>query len=191
MIEKLNELKKLMSDEDILANLFLNYSSYNNNDIVFILKKEISKRMEVDIKDIRLIGSGHTGFSVNRNKEKIGIKDKIKDYDFAIIDREFFHKLSKEIDEKNLYLPGNTSKYPAFKNQVIKTNKEMFEQNFSKGKLHLMYVKKELFVIKICEQLERFLKEKFSISLKISCCIYETEKVFLNNQNMYYKRYLD
>lgn len=190
MVEKLQELKKLMSDEDILANLFLNYSSYENNDVVFILKKEISKKMSVDIKNIRLIGSGHTGFSVNREKQKIESKDKIRDYDFVIIDKNFFDRIKNEIDEKNLYLQGDATKYLVFKNQKIKTNKEMFQQNFSKGKLHLMYAKKELFIVKICEQLEKFIKEKFEMSLKISCCIYETEKDFLNNQNHYYKRFL-
>lgn len=191
MIEKLQELKNLMNDEDILANLFLNYSSYENNDIVFILKKEISKKMNIDMKNIRLIGSGHTGFSVNREKQKIESKDKIRDYDFVIIDKGFFDRITDEIEQKNLYLQGDATKYLVFKNQKIKTNREMFQQNFSKGKLHLMYVKKELFIVKICEQLERFIKEKFQMSLKISCCVYETETDFLNNQNYYYKRFLE
>ncbi|MGL6131219.1 MAG: hypothetical protein ACRCZ9_06370, partial [Fusobacteriaceae bacterium] len=115
MIEKITELKKMMSNEDILSNLFLNYSSFKNNDIIFILKKELSKNLKIDIKDIRLIGSGHTGF--RRNLEnKIEKIEEIKDYDFVIINKELFQSTYNYIDSNNLYLE-KIQKYPIFKNQ--------------------------------------------------------------------------
>ncbi|MGL6098691.1 MAG: hypothetical protein ACRC0G_03590 [Fusobacteriaceae bacterium] len=182
MIEKITELKKMMSNEDILSNLFLNYSSFKNNDIIFILKKELSKNLKIDIKDIRLIGSGHTGF--RRNLEnKIEKIEEIKDYDFVIINKELFQSTYNYIDSNNLYLE-KIQKYPIFKNQ--KTPREIFEQNYKNGKLHLRYIDKKFYIIKICKRLDEILQKKFNINLKVSCCIYETEANFIKNQKKYY-----
>ncbi|MGL6066829.1 MAG: hypothetical protein ACRC0R_07095 [Cetobacterium sp.] len=188
MIEKIVELKKIMSEEDILANIFLNYSSYAQNDIVFILKKLLSKKLKIDMKDIRLIGSGHTGFSINRERTMLEKKEVIKDYDFVIINERFFEKMYNYISSYNLYLEGNSSKYPVFKDRKIKSNKELFEENYKRGKLHLRYVKKVLFIVQFCKELEKLLLDKYEIELKVSCCIYKSEKVFLENQNKYYMK---
>ena len=92
MIEKIKEMKSLMIDEDILANIFLNYSSYKNNDIIFLLKKQFSIKLGIEIKDIKLIGSGHIGFGIDINKSII-TKKSVGDLDFVIINNDFFIKI--------------------------------------------------------------------------------------------------
>lgn len=177
----------MMNDDDIMANIFLNYSSYKYNDEIFILKKELSKKLKIDIKDIKLIGSGHAGFHLNKKTKSLETKTIAKDLDFAIINKKLFDDLYKEIEENNMYKEGNISKYPIFKNDKIKTYKDKFLEYKMRGKIHLGYIKKEFKVIEICSWLDKILEKKFKINLKISCCVYDSEKSFLENQYIYYK----
>lgn len=185
MIDKIKQLKNLMSDKDILANIFLNCSSYACNNVIFLLKKKLSENLGLDLKDIKLIGSGHTGFTLNKEKS-LQMREKIKDLDFVIINQNYFEKMYEEIKENNLIDPNKGLKYPPVKNYKYLTSEELFYKNYKNGKLHLMYVKPKFIVIEKCKEIDKYLNESFNINLKISCCIYRSEKEFLENQNKYY-----
>lgn len=66
----------------------------------------------------------------------------------------------------------------------------MFIKNFKKGKLHLGYIKKDFYIIKIFESLVSFLT-KLNNEKKVSCCIYKTEVDFLKNQKTYFYNYFE
>lgn len=189
MIEKIKEMKSLMIDEDILANIFLNYSSYKNNDIIFLLKKQFSIKLRIEIKDIKLIGSGHIGFGIDINKSTI-TKKNVGDLDFVIINNDFFIKIYEKIKNNNYIKIGNRLKYKMNKDQKIPTFEEAFNKNYKNDKLHLRYVTPDFFILKICKEVDKYLENNFGINLKTSCCIYKNEKAFLKNQNRYYLSFL-
>ncbi|MCF2627299.1 hypothetical protein I6E36_04300 [Fusobacterium mortiferum] len=194
MLEQIRDMKalidkRIMNEKDILANIFLNYSSVEKNDIIYLLKKELSLKLKVDIKDIRLIGSGHTGFSLDK-KNKIIKKKNPKDLDFVIINEIYFEKIKREIEEQDAYLEGSpdTLIYPIFiDSKKVETYRDIFEKNLRKGKLHLRYIKQNFKLIRDCRLISGYLKAVFEIKLKISCCIYRSEKEFLENQYRYYR----
>lgn len=185
MLKEIDSLKKILNDEEILTHFFLNCSSYKKNDIIFLLKKEISKEFEIDIKDIKLIGSGHTGFYLNKLNNKLERRKNIKDYDFIIIDTNFFNKILTEIVDKDYY---STFQYRGI---IDRPPKDIFERNLRKGKIHLRYVDKKFRVICYFKSLEKMLEKRFNMTLKVSCCIYKTEKDFLKYLYSYYLKSLE
>lgn len=181
---KILELDKIMDFRDVLANFFMNYSSVYENDKIFLIKKSLSKQLNVDIKDIRLIGSAHIGISLNKRTKEILKRKKPKDLDFVIINQELFEKEYRKIEDKKLYKPN---KYLSKSTRYLINPEEQFKKNYRRGKLHLRYVSDEYEILKICKSINSKFEKKFSLGLKISCCIYETEELFLKNQNNYYE----
>lgn len=168
--QKILELRKWES-EDIIANLFLNYSSCFENDKIYLIKKFLSKKLNIDIKDIRLIGSAHIGIACKPNDLKIEIKENPKDLDFAIINNVLFEKEYQKIIENRYHL----------------RDEKLFSYNYKRGKLHLKYVSKKYKIIRICNKINELIKDNLNLDLKASCCIFKNEDSFLKNQNFYYR----
>ena len=125
IVEMQNMLSKGYKMEEVAENLYLNYHSVINNDEVYRLRKLIAIRYGCNLKDVRLIGSAHTGYT---NKEgKIQKRDDPKDYDFAIIDADvftrYFHLVNME--------------------KISKDNKSKYMGAFLNGKIHPRYADKK------------------------------------------------
>ncbi|MBR8702126.1 MULTISPECIES: hypothetical protein [unclassified Fusobacterium] len=111
--------KKGISFEEIAENIYLNYSSVKDIDLIYKIKKEISKQFSCGLMQILLIGSSHTGFSKN-----FELTDG-KDFDFCIIDYSVFEKILLKVQY----------------NKLSKKKKENFYKNLLNGKLHYHYNK--------------------------------------------------
>ena len=152
--------------QDISENIFLNYGAYENNDLIYRIKKLISYKYNCNLNSIKLIGSAQTGFSKNNNLLKV--KQTPKDYDFAIIDSMVFTNFFHLTDLKNLY--GD--------------KKDRYTKNLLVGKLHPLYQdKKSLDGInninaQICEEL--------GLNKKVTVCFYLSEKSFIQNLTDYF-----
>ncbi|WP_315324359.1 hypothetical protein [Fusobacterium pseudoperiodonticum] len=158
ILEKFNELlEKGEKFENIVENIILNYSSINNNDLIYKIKKEISLKFSVDLMHIHLIGSSHTGFS------KTFVKKEGEDYDFCIIDSKVFQKYLLKVDIK----------------EISKNKLQKFYFNLKNGKIHYHYINVSLKneIVKIMEEIRISLK----IEKEISVCIYISEEAFVKN----------
>ena len=141
--------------EEISENIFLNYSAIKDNDLIYEIKKKISREFSVDLMHIHLIGSSHTGFS------KDFIEKDGKDYDFCIIDHFLFEKLLLKVKTKKL---SRKTEYNFYK-------------NLSRGKLHYHYVDDELNQ-ELKNKLEQ-IRLELKIDKEISVCFYISEKAFV------------
>ncbi|WP_175613226.1 hypothetical protein [Fusobacterium mortiferum] len=142
------------SFEEISENIYLNYSSIKDIDLIYKIKKEISKEFSCGLMQILLIGSSHTGFSKNFEKTEG------KDYDFCIIDYQIFEKILLKVQTTKLY-----------------KNKDNFYKNLSKGKLHYHYVDNEL--KRELEDIFERIRLNLKISKQISICFYISERAFI------------
>lgn len=173
LLDKFNELhSKGYSMQNIVENIFLNYNAYTNNDDIYFLKKKISSYFKVELNNVKLIGSSHTGFKEFRPREQT------KDYDFAIIDPFLFREFLLKIKT----------------NQMNMHNMELYVKNLAEGKLHILYSNKEIktnikmILEDIKLQIEK--EEKIKIDKDISVCFYISEKAFINNLTGYFNRVL-
>lgn len=141
--------------EEISENIFLNYSAIKDNDLIYEMKKKISKEFSVDLIHVHLIGSSHTGFSKNFI-EKDG-----KDYDFCIIDHFIFEKFLLKVKIEN----------------INQKNKDKFYKNLCIGKLHYYYVDNEL-KQELKDKLEQ-IRIELNTNKEISVCFYISEKAFV------------
>ncbi|WP_306583930.1 hypothetical protein [Fusobacterium ulcerans] len=141
--------------EEISENIFLNYSAIKDIDLIYEIKKEISKEFSVNLMHIHLIGSSHTGFSKDF-VEKDG-----KDYDFCIIDSQIFQEFLLKVQI----------------NRITSTDLKCFYKNLSEGKLHYHYVDDEL-KNELYEIFEK-IRMKLQIDKEISICFYISEKAFI------------
>ncbi|MFC2424109.1 hypothetical protein [Fusobacterium polymorphum] len=170
ILEKVNELlKKGVSFKNIAENIILNYSAINNNDLIYEIKKYISEKFNVDLMHIHLIGSSHTGFS------KYFIEKEGKDYDFCIVDSKVFQKYLLKINTK----------------QINKNDLDSLFFNLKNGKIHYLYIDKDL-KNEISQIMEK-IRIKLKIEKQISICIYISEEAFIKNiskfwENMWIKQ---
>lgn len=162
MLEKIIELKnKGFSDEDVIKNIFLNYSSKYENDSIYLIKKELSEFLNVEINCIKLIGSAHSGIGKTR-EGKIVSKKNPNDLDFTVIDAHCFDR-----ELKNILL----------NEEIISRNMKNFGFNIMNGKIHLKYVSKENRIVEFCNKIDTgSLNNK-----KISICIYLSEFYFIKS----------
>lgn len=153
---------------EIIENIYINYSSFQENDKIYDYKKNISKQFLVSLKDIKLIGSSHTYFS---NKSGIKSKENLNDYDFAIINTTIFNNYWVKI------ILDNT--------QISDVKK--FNYNLIKGKIHPLYLKKDKSLFKeINDKLNSVRADK-----KISICLYMSEEAFVENLCNYLEKDLE
>ncbi len=129
-LDKCLELHKQGKEiKSIIENIYINYSSSEDNDKIYEYKKVISKQFNVSLKDIKLIGSAHTSFS----KKSGELKDKLdpNDYDFAIINTSLFNKywimLNNDLNEVSL---------------VTRKNK-LFYDYLKRGKIHPFHLNQD------------------------------------------------
>lgn len=174
----LDEFKKLRDEGndiyDIVKNIFLNYESYNNKNVIFELKSCISKHFNVPFSNIRLIGSAHTGFK--KEKDNFIHVDSPSDYDLAIIDAELYNSFLLRI--KSSELPES---------KLVK-----LANNIMIGKLHFAYVDSGLSreVKDILETVEGKInseKRYGQLDAHVSICIYQSEDSFLKSLESYFK----
>ncbi|HDI3056377.1 hypothetical protein HYH85_11330 [Clostridium botulinum] len=173
LLDKFNELhSKGYSMQNIVENIFLNYNAYTNNDDIYFLKKKISSYFKVELNNVKLIGSSHTGFKEFRPREQT------KDYDFAIIDPFLFREFLLKIKT----------------NQMNMHSMELYVKNLAEGKLHILYSNKEIKtnIKMILEDIKLQIEEeeKIKIDKDISVCFYISEKAFINNLTGYFNRVL-
>lgn len=116
-LEKIRQIYKEMLEngntkEEIIQNIFLNYSTFiDNNQIIYKHKKYISEVFHTDFRNIFLIGSRHLGFKIEKNELKIKSEFNEKtDYDYAIIDTNLFSKYFDEFNEFNCKYKENICK---------------------------------------------------------------------------------
>ncbi len=155
---------------EIVENIFLNYNAYTNNDDIYFIKKLIANEFKVEINNVKLIGSSHTGF---KNFEP---RDITKDYDFAIIDPFLFREYLLEIDI----------------NKLNKQRTYNYTNNLSKGKIHVLYAPKEV-KEKIENKLENVKSSIYDIrgikiDKSISVCFYVSERAFIKNLCDYFTK---
>lgn len=162
LLSKFNELhKKGQPLEEIVENIFLNYNAYTNNDDIYVIKKQIAKEFNVEINNVKLIGSSHTGF------KNFVPREVTKDYDFAIIDPFIFREYLLRVDINKL---GSKNKYE-------------YINNISKGKIHILYapseIKKE--IEDKLENIKSKIKDNYSVTIdkSISVCFYVSERAFI------------
>jgi len=154
--------KKIKS---IIENIYINYSSSEENDKIYDYKKVISEEFNISLKDIKLIGSSHTNFS-----KKSGLledKSKPNDYDFAIINTSLFNNYWSTLNNDD--------------KEVSETayHKKLFYENLIKGKIHPLYLNKNG---KIYKKITKGLSElNLKEQKKSSVCIYAFENAFINN----------
>lgn len=161
-LEKISNIYKEMlangnSKEEIIKNIFINYSTFaDNNQIIYNHKDYISNIFHTDFRNIFLIGSRHLGLKIEKSELKIKSEfDEKTDYDYAIIDNNLF---SKYFDE-------------------FGCEEKQYKSNFCKGFLHPLYN----------PLLKKHIEEKLKdIPGKISICIYLTEKSFIKKLYSYY-----
>lgn len=163
-----------LSTKDIIENLYLNYSSLNDNDLIFKYKKILSKEFNVSLKDIRLIGSFHTNFSKNKETNYIIKKDKIEDindFDFAIINTSLFIEYWTKVNLNPNYELSN----PNF-----------FYSNLNNGKFHpkLLYKNGSIY-----NEIQAKVK-KTNSDKSLTICIYAFENAFINNLCFYFEQAL-
>lgn len=169
MKEKIIELKdKGFNDKEIIENIFLNYGSRYENDIIFKIKKDISKNFNLDINHIKLVGSAHSGIKVKEGTKEITSRKVPNDLDFAIIDPKFFAYILEEIRGKKL---------------VKYIFRETFNLNLFYGKLHLMYVKESNPITTFCKSLD----QKYNLDQGISICVYLSETFFIQGLEFFFK----
>lgn len=160
-LEKISSIYKEMikngnTKEEIIQNIFINYSTFiDNNQVIFNHKKIISKNLNTDFHNIFLIGSRHIGLKIEDNELKIKKLDDTTDYDYAIIDPFLF---SKYFDEH-------------------KSTKSKYFENLCNGMLHPMYNKN------LKKYIEDKISDCFG---KVSVCIYLSEKSFLKKLYSFY-----
>lgn len=159
--------------KDIIENLYLNYSSVNDNDLIYKYKKIISKEFDVSLKDIRIIGSYHTNFSKNKTTNDLIEKktiDEISDFDFAIINTGLFIKYWSMANED--------------RNEIY--NKKSFFENLNNGKFHPKLLERS-------GRISKQIKEKMNkIATDKSCsvCIYAYEDAFIDSLCFYFEKEL-
>lgn len=166
LLKKFLELhNKGQSISEITENIFLNYNAFDNNDEIFVLKKLISQKFNVEINSVKLIGSSHTGF---KDFEK---KDNPKDFDFAIIDPFYFREIMYKVNINNLK----------------EENKVNYIENVLKGKIHVLYINNEIKydinqnILAVKDRYFEITGKKIVKSLTV--CIYISEKSFAKCQS--------
>lgn len=169
LLNKFNELHgKGYPLHEIVENIFLNYNAYTNNDDVYIIKKQIANEFNVEINNVKLIGSSHTGF------KNFVPREITKDYDFAIIDPFLFREYLLKVDI----------------NKVSEKNQRSYTFNLSKGKMHILYasneVKKE--IEEKLETVKSKTKDRHNITIdkSVSICFYVSERSFIKNLCSYF-----
>lgn len=166
MESKIIELKEQKySDREIIENIFLNYPSKYQNDIIYKIKKRMSKYFNVPINNIKLIGSAHSGIKI-KDKETVFDLDP-NDLDFAIIDSGCYCKELLKIKESK---------------SVKFLKRDTFNGNLFIGKLHYAYIKKDPSRSEFFSSLEK----EFGVDKKISICIYISEEFFLSGLETFY-----
>ncbi len=167
MESKIIELKEQKySDREIIENIFLNYPSKYQNDIIYRIKKKMSEYFNVPINNIKLIGSAHSGIKIKENDTIFDLDP--NDLDFAIIDSRCYSKELLRIKE------SKSVKY---------TSRDRFNGNLFFGKIHYAYVKQDQ------DQSEFFssLEKELGMEKKISICIYISEDFFLAGLESFYQ----
>lgn len=142
--------------KQIIENIYINYASIDNNDKIYEYKKIISQEFDISLKDIKLIGSSHTLFSI-----KDGTKEKTSsnDYDFAIINTSLFNKYWSKIMLND------------------KEPKKTFFNYLILGKIHPYYLAHDGIVYK---EIKNKLK-KLDADKSATICIYMCEEFFIKN----------
>lgn len=146
----------------ICENLYFNYHSVFSNDEVFKIKKALSKVYNCDIKDIRLTGSAHIGFTYKNNK--VEDRENPRDYDFAIINP---YVISNELSKIS-----------------IENVKDSFSSNFVKGKFHPLHADKG-YLDSIKNEMGEIQKE-LGISKSITVCFYLSEHSFIKSLEVFW-----
>lgn len=158
-------LEKGYSLEEITENIYLNYNAYDDVDIIYRTKKLISQSYNCPINSIKLIGSAHTGFSV----DKFNLLTKQPaDYDFAIVDAAIFIKFYHKIVFDNL----------------TSWNKKHYVLNFVSGKIHPLYINRE--TKDEINKINKSIQEKMGLTKHITICFYLSEESFIKNLLLYY-----
>lgn len=153
--------EKGKTNKEIIENIYINYSSIFDNDKIYEYKKIISEEFNVSLKDIKLIGSSHTKFSLKDGG--LQEREEVNDFDFAIINSSFFNYCWSIVNND--------------KNQIFSPKAWCFNNALLKGKIHPLYLNKRESLYKmIKEKMERVNSEK-----KSSICIYAYESAFINN----------
>lgn len=159
-----NMLENGYDMKDFIHNIILNYSTFiDDNEKIFMHKRKISECLNVDFKNIFLIGSRHLGIKL---ENKIFINRELNstvDYDYAIVDSKLF---SKFFDE-----------FPPLKNSDLSKDAQTYRNYILEGFLHPKYN----------INLKKNLKSLLTKEEKISICIYLSEKSLINRQYSYYK----
>lgn len=157
--------------KEIIENIYINYSAFNNNDKIYEFKKVIASNFHVSLKDIKLIGSSHTHFSSKGSglhlKES---SEDINDYDFAIINASTFNYFWSELLQDI--------------NQIKKESKKTFFGYLSNGKIHPLYLKDD-------SKTYKEITSKVGViecDKKVSVCIYAFEEAFIQSLCSYLEK---
>lgn len=165
-LEKLKMIfNKMLSDgynsEEIIHNIFLNYSTFvDDNEIIYKHKKIISQELGTDFRNVFLIGSRHLGIKID---DEVLLEKNLTtdtDYDYAIIDLKLF----------SFFFDNYSCENPKYNEYLLK------------GYLHPLYnkpLKKNLRkILSKCEG-------------KLSICFYISERAFIKKLNDYYGEILN
>jgi len=151
--------------KSIIENIYINYSSSEDNDKIYEYKKIISQQFNVSLKDIKLIGSAHTKFS--KKSGSLEDRNDPNDYDFAIINTSLFNNYWSILNNDET--------------EVSKTvyKNDLFYDNLKKGKIHPYHLNNNGRIYRnIKERLSELNSQK---KKKSSICIYAFEDAFINN----------
>lgn len=160
------------SINEIAENIYLNYNSYDDVDLIYKIKKQISQKYFCSLNSIKLIGSSHTGYSV---VEQNLVQKAPKDYDFAIIDTGLFIKYFEKTNISQI------------------ADKRKYIGNFVNGKIHPYYETKDIKDELDC--INEKIEEELKLDRHLTICFYLSEKAFINGLGEYlkeiYVRYLN
>jgi len=153
--------------DEAVENLYINYSSYTQLDLIYKIKKAISIAFKVSIGDVKLIGSSHTGFSLCDCK--IVDREHPLDFDFAIVNStlytKYFEKMVKSCRSKDAH--------------------SQYEKNALQGKIHPLYID-ECLKEPIDSNLGK-IQEILKIDKHISVCFYISENALIQGLVEYFK----
>lgn len=153
----INMLEEGYGKEEVIKNLFLNYSTFvDDNQVIYSHKDKISKEFNIDLRNIFLIGSRHIGLKIENKELKFKSEfDENTDYDYAIIDANLFSRYFDQYESED----------------------KKYLKNLCKGFLHPLYNK----------PLKAEIEKKIgNIPGKISICIYLSEKSFVRKLYKHY-----
>ncbi len=168
-VDKLvNMLKEGYGMEEVAENIYLNYHSVFHTDEIYRIRKAISVEYNCNLNDVKLIGSAHTGYTIqNGNLVK---RDEPNDFDFAIINADVFIKYFHKVDIENM----TQQRLKAYNKRVLN------------GKIHPLYADDSL--QRELDTINQSINEKLNVSKHISICFYISEKAFINGLVSYNKK---